>query len=82
MITYDQCKWWAHLKHNKAVFTLHIAHLKEIPKQTYCVLKFIILKRAWFNSQVLIVNIQKLTNEAKDHMKNYGYRGGCYLSRL
>ena len=57
MIAYDQRKWWAHLKHNKAVFTLHIANLKEIPKQTYCVLKFIILKRAWFNSQVLIVNI-------------------------
>ena len=32
MIAYGQCKWWAHLKHNKAVFALHIAHLKEIPK--------------------------------------------------
>ena len=29
MIAYGQ--WWAHLKHNKAVFILHIAHLKEIP---------------------------------------------------
>ena len=39
MIAYGHCKWWAHLKHNKAVFILHIAHLKEIPKWTYCILK-------------------------------------------